>query len=120
MWEVNWVVHQIDDIIRFVDINILNKESPNYEEILAGCTTADMLHSKLVLMIENHNFCKAQNFLYKHMDTKSPRHLEVVIDFYSRLNQLDKKTLEKNGLTRDDLKAGLCYAIDAFGITVFS
>jgi hypothetical protein len=54
------------------------------------------------------------------MDTKNMQHLEVVIDFYASLNQFDDRTLEEGCLIRDGLKAGLCFAVDAFGITIFS
>jgi hypothetical protein len=120
VWSENWVVHQIDDIIRFVDIMVLNKESPNYECTLAGSAAADSLHAQLAPMIENHNFYEAQNFLHQHMDTKNMQHLEVVIDFYASLNQFDDRTLEEGYLIRDGLKAGLCFTVDAFGITIFS
>ena len=120
MWEENWVVHQIDDVIRFVDLMVLNKESPDYARALMGRTAADRPYEKLIPMIENHDFRKAQDFLHQHMDTGSMRHLEIVIDFYAKLNRFDDRTLEEGGLIRDDLKAGLCFAVDAFGITVFS
>lgn len=120
VWSENWVAHQIDDIIHFVSLMDLNKESTDYVMTTSSHTAADALHTQLLFMIENCDFYEAQNFLRQHMGTKSIQHLEVVIDFYTRLNQFDDRTLEKGNLIRDDLKTGLCFAIDAFGITIFS
>jgi hypothetical protein len=50
------------------------------------------------------------------MDKNDKRYLELALDFYKRLNDLDDDALEAGGFTREEINEGLGDVLEAFGV----
>ncbi len=116
-YEQDWVMKQIKLLVRFVARAVFKKDTAEYkiliEESLSG---SDILHRELMLFISRGEICKAENFLFDSLDTKSKSHLAVALDFYERLNMLSDEELEKANFSREEIKDGLNNTLELFGL----
>lgn len=117
MFEDDWIIRNIRDIIQFIANVVLKKKSADYEE--TGDYIADALYVRLHGMIDEGNIAEAETALRETTDYSDLKYLAVALDFYSSVNNLDDKTLEKYGASRDDIQKNLRQTAKDFGVTLF-
>lgn len=117
MFEEDWVMRQVKNIIRFLTLTVLKKESPRYEPLEAD-SEAGALREELDRLIGEGKLCEAEDRLFDRMDTGDRRYLELAVDFYEKLNRLDNSALRRGGFSREEIEKGLRDAARAFGVTV--
>lgn len=111
-------MRQVKDMVHFLTNFILKKDLPFYEINEVNQTDTDFLHEQLNQMINEHKICEAEDLLFERMDKNDIRYLEVAVDFYTKLNQLDTATLEQSNFSRDEIKQGLEDAAQFFDVTL--
>jgi len=121
----DYLMRQIEIIAKTLAKLIFNKESTEYviadNQIL---TETDMIHKKLLELIDERNIDEAENLLFEKIeeeleeDPEGREFLEVAIDFYSRLNELSTRILDDCGFERDEIDDGLREVSEMYGISV--
>jgi len=121
----DWLMRQIEIIGRTLAKLIFNKESTEYviinNQIL---TETDMIYNRLNQLIDEGNLNEAENLLFEKIDEEvgenpdNNKYLEVAVDFYSRLNDMDNKTLEGYDFEREEIDEGIREVAEIYGINV--
>jgi hypothetical protein len=119
LFEEDWVMRQIGNIAHFLSSVVLNKKTTEYEILQDSISSdTDMLYWQLLALINGAKINEAENLLFEKIDSGNKRYLELAIDFYARLNDLDDKTLENSGFTRKEIEEGLRDVADTFGVSI--
>lgn len=56
--------------------------------------------------------------LFEEVDTNDIKYLELALDFYNRLNEMDDEFLENNNFSRKEVEEGLKDLLKEFGISI--
>ena len=120
MFKQDYLMRIIEDSIRFLVKIVLNKDSVIYElaDEVEKHTPTDLLHTQLLTLINQGKINEAENMLYEELDRENKRHIELALDFYRRLNDLDDEFLEKNNFPREEIEQGLKTIAQQFGISI--
>ena len=122
MFQEDWVMRQIESIVDFLTVAILGKKSARMENYdiqkESGDGSMDRLSLQLVRMIREKRLHEAENLLFDQMKPRDEQSLAAAVDFYSRLNLLDDKTLESCHFSRAEISDGLRRASGLFGISL--
>lgn len=117
MFEKDYVMRMIKELVRFLAKTLLNKETVVYElPEEEKFTHTDYLHKQLLILIGQGKINEAENLLFEELDIKNKRHIELALDFYERLNNLDEGFLEKANFTREEIEEGIKSIAKEFGI----
>lgn len=119
MYEHDYIMRLVRDLVNFIARAFLHKDCVDYyisdEENLSG---TDLLHKQLILLISQGKINEAEDLLFEAMDVDNPKYLEVAIDFYNRLNEMEDEFLEENNFSRQEIEEGLKEVIRIFGINI--
>lgn len=119
MFEQDYMKRMIKDMARFLARIILNKDTVTYEltkdEIY---TKTDYVHRQLLSLIMQGKINEAENMLHEEFKHRNERCMELALDFYSRLNDLDDEFLMKNNFTREEIEQGLKEIVKRYGILI--
>lgn len=119
MYEHDYIMRLVRDLVRFIARNFLGKEEVKYEIIdEENFSKTDLLHRQLLFLIREGKINEAENLLFEELDTKDTKHLELAIDFYNRLNEMDDEFLESNNFSRQEVEEGLKAIAKEFGIPI--
>ena len=117
MFQEDWVMRQVESIVNFLTMAVLNKKTPAFElSETFETSTADELHANLLKLIQENRINEAENLLFDKLDSNDQRYLEVAVDFYSKLNLLDDDTLHRCEFSREEIADGLKEVAGRFGI----
>lgn len=116
MYEQDYVMRIIRDMIRFLAKVLLDKEEIGYERQNENYT--DYLHNQLLEFIEKGKINEAENLLWNNLDLKNKDHIVLALDFYTRLNDMSDEFLENNNFSREEIQMGLQEIAKRFGITI--
>ena len=118
MFQEDWFMRQVEDFAKMLAKIIFNKETTDYDVFEANnLSNTDLLHFQLIQLIDEGKINEAENLLFDEIETKNKRYLEVAIDFYARLNDLNDTVLENNNFTRKEIDEGLKEVAGIFGIS---
>lgn len=117
MFEDDWIIRNIRDIIQFITNVVLKKKSADYEK--TGDYMADALYVRLHDLIDKGQVREAEDILQKTAVHSDLKYLAVALDFYSSINKLDNKTLEQCGVSREDIQKNLRKTAKDFGVNPF-
>lgn len=115
MLEEDWIMRQINDMVQFLAGTILRKSTTRYEPGQVE-TAGDRLHARLTDLLDEGRVDEADRLLRAQADPHDPRYLELVVDFYDRLNHMSDTALEAAGYERDTAEEGLRQAARDSGI----
>lgn len=115
MFEEDWIMRQIQDMVKFLAGTILRKNTTWYEPGSQD-SAADRLHARLTDLLADGRIAQADALFRAQGDPRDPRYLELAVDFYARLNQMDDARLEAGGYARDTAEEGLRQAARDSGI----
>lgn len=117
LMEKDWFMRQIEMTVQFVAKLVFHKNDIEYEipdpQQLSG---SDRLSLELRELVASGKIGQAEDLLFERMDTGDKRFLELALDFYKRLNDLDDEKLEAGGFTREEINEGLGDVLAAFGV----
>ena len=121
----DYLMRQIEIIARTLAKLLFGKDSPEYIiEDFQVLTETDYIHNRLIGLIDDRNINEAENLLFEKIEEELEEtpdgqgYLEVAIDFYSRLNELDNTILDDCGFERDEIDEGLREVSEMYGINV--
>jgi hypothetical protein len=116
-FQKDWLLRQIQMTAQMMAKAVFNKSTPFYEmENREVQTAGDLLHGKLMRLLEEARFNEAENLLFSELEENGIAGLRAALDFYARLNQFDDETLVQNGFEREEIAQGLEDIKNMFGI----
>ena len=118
-------MRQIEMMGRALAKLIFNKDTTEYIIIdYQHLNTADLFHKQLLALIDDGKLNEAENLLFEKMqeevegDTGRKDYLEIAADFYTRLNDMSDKILDKCGFEREEIDEGLREAAELYGVNI--
>lgn len=113
----DWMMRQVDMLVRFLAKTVLKKDTPEYEiGEQENFTDGELLHRQLVGLIAQGKLCEAEDLLYDRMDPENTGYLAVALDFYNRLNRLSDDELEAADFSREEVNDGVREIMKRFSI----
>ena len=101
LFERDYIMRQIEDFARMLAKLFLHK---------------DFLHRQLCELVGEGKLNQAENLLFEKLDPQDTGFLELAIDFYMRLDQLDDKYLEEHDFSQEEIYQGLQDAARVYGV----
>lgn len=103
-----WIYKQIQGVIKLAammmfrkGINELTLEN-KFED-----TEVEKLRIRIIALVNNYEFNAAEDLLFDTLDPEDNKFLELALDFYNRLNEMDTDILEENDFSRTEIENGL-------------
>ena len=121
----DWLMRQIEIIGRTLAKLIFNKETTEY--VITDhrkFSETDMIYNELQKLIDEGKLNEAENLLFDKIyeeieeNPESRLYLEVAIDFYSRLNEMESRVLESYDFEREEVDEGIREVAEIYGINV--
>ncbi len=116
MLKDDWAMNQISSYAKLISRVALDRDSTEYR--IGQSQEADSLYFRLSELIQDGKINEAENLLYEELDTENLKHLELAVDFYTKLNEMGDPTLEAGGFSREEIDDGLRDIADSFGIRI--
>lgn len=122
MFQDDWIMRQINDMVRFITVVMNKKETSQFDEVESqkNAGARDLLQEKLNELVNEKKIAEAEKLLLDSLDTKDKHYLNLAVDFYAGLNRMDDKTLEEGGFSRTSVQKGLTGIASRFGIPLAS
>jgi len=119
VFEEDYVMRTIKDLVRFLARIFLKKDTVNYElPDDEGYTQTDYLHKRLIELLKQGKINEAEDLLYKELYVGNEKYMELALDFYDRVNDFDDEFLEKNNFSREEIEEGLKEVAGQFGLYI--
>lgn len=120
MYEQDYIMRKISNIIKFLKTIIFGEDSSNYElSKNQENEQSDNLHKILIELIAFGKVNEAENLLFENFDSKDNRQVLLALDFYERLNKLDDDFLQQNNFSREEIEDGLKEIARKVGIPIY-
>lgn len=120
MFQQDWVMRQIDMLVRFVSKTILKKDSVQYEiHDEASLSDTDLLYLKLKDLVARRRLCEAEDLLFDNFKKEDPEYLALALDFYQSLNRLTGEELEAHDFSRQEVEDGVREIMHRSGLPDF-
>lgn len=120
MYEQDYIMRKISNIIKFLKTIIFGEDSSNYElSKNQENKQSDKLHKILIELIAFGKVNEAENLLFENFDSKDNRQVLLALDFYERLNKLDDDFLQQNNFSREEIEDGLKEIARKVGIPIY-
>ena len=117
LFERDYIMRQIEDFARMLAKLFLHKDTIWYEPPAESrYSQTDFLHRQLCELVGEGKLNQAENLLFEKLDPQDTGFLELAIDFYMRLDQLDDQYLEEHDFSREEIYQGLQDAARVYGV----
>lgn len=122
MYQQDYLMREIAFFINSI-IKILFKRSTDmsFTKIIAlneQKNELSQLYYEILSLIDNKNYCEAENILFKHAENRSNDILELGLEFYNHINSIDEKTLLENNFSHEEIKQGVKDWLDLYDIKI--
>ncbi|MBS7263063.1 MAG: hypothetical protein KIG36_05600 [Eubacteriales bacterium] len=107
IYQKDWFMRQIAVVIEAIGQTVFRREKIEYPERAGEQTAGDLLHRKLLGLLEEGKICEAEDLLFEKLDERDPQMLEAAVDFYRTLNLMDDEALERQDFSRREIADGL-------------
>lgn len=108
MYEQDYIMRMINNLVRVLSRIIFKKETPVYEiSRNEKYSQSDSLHKNLLALLSDGKINEAEDMLFEDFNPKDNKDLMVALDFYNRLNNLDDEYLQENNFPRKEIEEGL-------------
>lgn len=119
MYEQDYIMRMIKDLIRFLATIFLKKDKVIYELTYSEkYIRIDLLHRQLVDLIDKGKINEAEDLLFIEIEPGNKKYMELALDFYERLNNLTNEFLESNNYSREEIQEGLKEIAKEFGVNI--
>lgn len=116
-YKQDWLLNQIEDLVRFIAKIIFNKDTINYEiENDSNLTECDILYKKIKSLLLEDKICESEDLIFKNLDRNNKDYLKLAIDFYSTINKYNDKRLGACNFSREEIIDGLKEVLSIYNI----
>ena len=110
MFRNDYIMRQIENIIRFIAKILFNKDFIVYEfPEKEGFDRTDYIYKDILIALENGDLNKAENLLFENINYNDDKYMEIALDFYRRIKILTDEELDNYGLEdwqKEEVKKG--------------
>lgn len=107
-FEKDWFMRQLRVFVDMAARLLLGKEfTPYLIQDVDHMTTADLLHQRLLTMLDEQDANGAEDLLFESVNPDDMAIYEVGLDFYNRLNEMDERELDRQDFSREEIRDGL-------------
>lgn len=118
-FQKDYLMRQIEDMVRFIAKVLFGKELYKYEIInQENLSKTDMLYTNLMALVSQKKICEAEDMLYDSIEPENTEHAKIALSFYETINGFTDDELEDNNFSREEIKDGLKQITTIFGINV--
>lgn len=114
-----WIYKQIQGVIKLAammmfrkGINELTLEN-KFED-----TEVEKLRSRIIALINNNEFNAAEDLLFDSLDPEDKSYLELALEFYHRLNEIETDILEEYDFSRTEIESGLNDVLKVYDVVL--
>lgn len=108
MYERDWILRQIQSMIKFIARSLFKKEDMVYEiRDKDSYSESDLVYRDIIHLLNERKINEAEDLLFEKIRTSNIDYLKIALDFYSRLNQLSDEQLEINDFSREEIRLGV-------------
>ncbi len=119
MFEQDYFMRIVKDLVRVLAKILLNKDTATYELPDEGnYTQTDFLHKQLLDLLSQGKINEAENLLFEELEPANKKYMELALDFYERLNNFEDEFLETNDYSREEIEQGLKEIAKKFGVSI--
>lgn len=116
-YKQDWVIRQIDNMVRLVSKLIFNKDLIQYEiRNYNNLSETDKIYQEIQKLLKDEKICEAEDLLFENIDKNNEDCLKLSIDFYYNLNELEDEKLEKCNFSRKEIEEGLNEILEIYKI----
>ena len=120
MYEQDYIMRMINNLVKFLSKIVFNKEIPVYETSQKEeYAQSDDLHKNLLSLLSDGKINEAEDMLFEDFNPKDNKDLMVALDFYNRLNNMDDEYLKANDFSREEIEQGLRDIAKRTGIATY-
>lgn len=120
MYEQDYIMRMINNLVKFLSKIVFNKEIPVYETSQKEeYAQSDDLHKNLLSLLSDGKINEAEDMLFEDFNPKDNKDLMVALDFYNRLNNMDDEYLKANDFSREEIEQGLRDIAKRTGISTY-
>lgn len=118
IFQNDWIMRQIEMLIQFIVRTLFGRDSMEYElSDPEERSDTDALFIKINRLIEKNSFSEAEDVLFESYIPDNESYIRLGIDFYQRLNRVDRETLEKNNFSQEEIYEGIRDFLKLCGIS---
>lgn len=119
MYEQDWIIRQIRSMVQVIAKMVFGKESVKYElNDETNSERTNLLYRELLDLLKDLKINEAENLLFENIEYNDIKYLNIAIDFYNRLNELNDDQLKRGNFTRNEINMGINDALNIFGINI--
>ncbi len=120
MFRNDYIMRQIENIIRFIAKILFNKDFIVYEfPEKEGFDRTDYIYKDILIALENEDLNKAENLLFENINYNDDKYMEIALDFYRRINILTDEELDNANFSREEIKEGLLDIANELKISLY-
>ena len=120
MYRYDWIVQQIQMLVRFIARLIWNKDTIEYQIAEHNnLSETDLLYFEIEELLAHYKICEAENLLHERLDKNNNKYLELAIDFYQKLNNMSDEALKNADFSREEIESGLKDIMRIYGLPEF-
>lgn len=113
----DWILRQIQMIGEMIARAVFGTSVIAYtSENEVSPTRTDQLYHTLDMLISQKRIGEAEDRLFEGVDAGNPKHLELAMDFYQKINRLSDEELEQCHFPRQEILDGVNAIIEKFGL----
>ncbi len=107
-FEKDWFMRQLRVFVEMAASLLLGKDFTPYRiQDVDHMTTADLLHQRLLTMLDEQDANGAEDLLFESVNPDDMAIYEVGLDFYNRLNEMDERELDRQDFSQEEIRDGL-------------
>lgn len=115
MYEQDYIMRLIREIVRTMVKLLFNKEADNEEIIAINENDIGTKHNELLDLIDSGCIKEAEKLLLDTIDPHDIQDYNVALMFYSYLNEKELNFLEEHNYSKKEIMEGLKYVSDIYG-----
>ena len=119
MYKKDWIMRQIENLIEILSRVFLEKDTPEYE-LMEDTSSKEFnyLYLQLDNMLKEGQINEAENLLFDHIEIGNKKYLELAINFYYKLNNMEDSFLKEHNFSRQEVDDGLKDLMNQMGIKI--
>lgn len=115
MFEKDYILRLINEIIRTVIMLVFHKDIRQEEELFLQDQEAAARLETLKEMVDRGDINGAENILYEEISEEDVQGLELALAFYDHVNTKTDEYLERCGFTRKEVIEGIVTVTEMYG-----
>lgn len=118
MLKNDWIISQINQLIRMIANIVFKKNSIDYIVTENTTTEEKNLHNSLVELLSEGKINEGENLLFYSIDRDNLEIFKIGVDYYEKINKLSEEELKNYNFSKNEIKSGLEDLLDEYGFNI--